>query len=272
MSMILYYRRAASVGLLLVALLVSCGMQPQVPPHATPTMSSMFGTQPTIRPVATFTDASNDSSFPQPTANPTNVAQATITALGENKLVVVPVYDDALSVGWSLTNSFQTIINLEDRSHVASGHFAIKAQPKFNTGTVYFTLDKTVVKGISRHKVQALRFYISGGDNPIDKDAMTVAIVGSNVYPYWVKDDTSVKIYGRVTDGQPVFSETRLSFLGINKSVPPKTYVKVTVWLNDLIYDPLYTYVTGFYFKTDKISVPTFYIDDVSLLMQPDFL
>jgi hypothetical protein len=272
MSMFFHYRRASSMGLLLVALLVSCGEQSEVPPQAPPTISSMFGMQPTIRPVATFTDASNDSSFPQPTANPTDVAQATITALGENKLVVVPVYDDALSADWSLTNSFQTTIDLQDRSYVALGHFAIKAQPKLTTGTVYFTLDKTAAKGIFRRKVQALRFYISGGENSIDKNAMTVAIVGSNVYPYWVKNDTSVKIYGRVTDGQPVFSETRLSFLGINKSVPPKTYVKVTVWLNDLIYDPLYTYVTGFYFKTDKTSMPTFYIDDVSLLMQPDSL
>jgi hypothetical protein len=231
----------------------------------------MFGTQPTIRPVATLASV-NDNTIPQPTANPTTIAQATITALGEDKLIVVPVYNDALSAGWSLTNSVQTTINVKDQEYVDQGRFAIKAQPQLTTSILYFTLDKTVTKYLLRNKVQALRFYLSGGDYALDKDSMTVAVIGSNAYPYWVKNDTSVKIDGRVTNDQPVFSETRLYYLGINKSIPPKTYVKVTLWLNDRIYDPPYTYVTGFYIKTDKTAAPTFFIDNVSLLLQPNSL
>jgi hypothetical protein len=263
----------ASFGLLLVALIITgCGKQPDTPPQAAPTISSMFGVQPTVMPVPTPASSSDNSAILQPAVNATTIAQATITALGEDKLVVVPVYNDVLSAGWSVKNSFQTTIDLKSQDNIDQGRFAIKIQPQITTGILYFTLEKTATKYFARNKVQALRFYISGGTEPLDKDAITVAIVGSNAHPYWVDNDTSVQIDGRVTDNQPVFSETRLSFLGINRSIPPKTYIKVTVWLNDLIYDPLYTYVTGFYLKTDKASAPTFYIDDVSLLMQPNSL
>jgi hypothetical protein len=266
MSSFRAYHGTISLGLLLVALIITgCGEQPNTPPPIPPTMSSMFETQPTIRPVATL-PTNTDNTI---TADATAITEATITALGEDRLVVVPIYNDALSANWSITNSFQTMIDLKSQGFINHGRFAIKAQPQLTTGTLYFTLDKTVTKYIARNRVQALRFYISGGKDSLDNDAITVAIIGSNAHPYWVKNDTSVRIEGRVTDNQPVFSETRLSFLNINRSIPPKTYIKVIVWLNDLIYDPSYAYVTGFYLKTDKTSAPTFYVDDVSLLMLP---
>jgi hypothetical protein len=257
-----------TLGLLLTISLAGCENQPIKPPQAAPTISSMFGTQPTMRPQPTRAGGES-SALPPSAANETAIAQSTITALGEDRLVVIPVYDDGLSDGWSIDNSFQTTIDLRSQEYVDQGRFSLKAQPQITTGILYFTLDKSAAKYLLRNKIQALRFYISGGSDPLDKNAITVAIVGSNEHPYWVKNDTSVKIEGRVTDNQPVFSETRLSFLGVNKAIPPKSYVKVTVWLDELIYDPTYTYVTGFYFKTDKESAPTFYIDNVSLLMQP---
>jgi hypothetical protein len=269
MSLIGRFCYLTTLELLLAISLAGCSEQPIKPPQAAPTISSMFGSQPTIKPQPTRSGTEN-SSLPPSSANQTAIAQATITALGEDNLVAVPIYDDALSANWSIENSFQTTVDLKNQEYIGQGRFSIKAQPQLTTGVLYFTLGKTTTKYFLRNKVQALRFYISGGEEPIDKNAITVAIIGSNDHPYWVKDDTSVKIEGRVTDSQPVFSETRLSFLGINKAIPPKTYIKVTVWLNELIYDPLYTYVTGFYFKTDKASAPTFYIDNVSLLMQPN--
>ncbi len=264
-------RHSTLCGLLLIILImVGCSAQPTTTPQAAPTIASIFGTLPTIRPVATLDSNSTNDSIPQPTPNATAIMQATISALGEDKLVVVPVYTDALSSGWSITHSFQTTIDLKSQDYVEQGHFAIKAQPNLTVSTLYFTLDKTTTRYLARNRVQALRFYISGGNDSLEKDALTIAIIGSNTYPYWVENDTSVQIEGRVTDSGPVFSETRLSFLGVNKSIPPKTYVKITVWLNELIYDPIYSYVTGFYFKTEKSATSTFYIDDVSLLLKPN--
>ena len=256
--------------LLSIFMMGSCGNQAESPPYAAPTISSIFEIQPTIKPIPT-TEPEFGNANSLPTTNPTTIAQATITALGENKLMAVPIYNDTLSDGWSLKNSSQVVIDVRNQDFIHQGRFALKAQPQINLGVLYFTLDETTKRYFSRSKVQALQFYLSGGDNSLDSDSMTVTIVGSNAHPYWVKNDTSVTVEGRVTDNHPLFSETRLYFLGINKSIPPKTYVKITVWLNDLIYDPAYTYVTGFYFKTEK-TVSKFYIDDVKLLMQPTSL
>jgi len=264
-----HFYRVASLGLLLLAVLASCGDQSQAPPYVAPTIASMFGTVPAIGSVFPLAPTA-DNAIPPPTANPTTIAQATITALGENKLIVVPVYNDVLSGSWSIKNSVQTIIDVQNQEYVDQGRFAIKAQPQSTSSILYFTLDKTIKKYLLRNKVQALRFYLSGGNYALSKESMVVAVIGSNIHPYWVKNDTSVRIEGRITNKQPVFSETRLFYLGINRAIPPKTYVKVILWLNDRIYDPPYTYVTGFYIKTDKVSAPTFYIDNVSLLIQPN--
>jgi hypothetical protein len=217
----------------------------------------------TREPVAT-------SAIATPTADATVIVQATNSAISADQLRVIPVYSDTLSAGWSLKHSFQIDFDLKNKEFIHEGSLALKAEPELTTGVLYFTLDKSAKEAFRRDQVQAVRFYLSGGVNPIDNDALTVSVIGSNAQPYWIENDTSVQIDGRVTNDQPLFSETRLSFLDINTAIPAKTYTEVTVWLDNLIYDPLYTYVTGFYLKTDKEAAPTFYVDQVSLLLLPD--
>lgn len=267
-------RAARLVALLLGVALLVCGCGSSQPggssgpaAPAAPTISAIFGEQPTMLPEPTR-DATYVPIVPTPDA--TVVAQATITALGADQLKEVVVYDDSLSPDWSLDHSFQTTIDLRSRGFTHQGHYAIKAQPQATTGILYFTLKRTAGATFRRSQVQGLRLYLSGGTEPIDNEGLTVAVIGSNAYPYWVEGDNSVKFDGRVTDGQPLFSETRLSFLGINTAIPRKTYAEVTVWLDSLLYDPTYTFVTGFYLKTDRQSVPTFYVDQVSLLLAPE--
>jgi hypothetical protein len=93
-------------------------------------------------------------------------------------------------------------------------------------------------------------------------------VLGSNSYTYWLANDTSVPTDTTVTVEAPLFSETRLYDLHINRAIPPGTWVQVVVWLDDLIYDPEYTYVTGMYIKNNKGFLNTFYIDQVNLLMK----
>lgn len=269
-------RRLTSLWLLAALALAGCGVgRPQLADdgptaQAAPTVSSIFAPQPspTRGPTSRPTDTIVPS--PQPTADPTVVAQATISAIGEEELEVLTVYDDALSSDWSVRNSFQTLIDLSSEEYVDEGSYAISAEPRFTTGILYFTLNQGAREELRRDRVQGLRFYLSGGDEPLGNEVLTVSVVGSNAQPYWAADDQSVQLDGRVTDDQPVFSETRLSFLNINTAIPPKTFVEVTVWLDDLLYDPTYTYVTGFYLKTDRDSVPTFYVDKISLLLLPE--
>jgi hypothetical protein len=268
-------RRLALLGLTAALALAGCGQgRPTITGNAAtalpaPTLSSIFVPQPTLTEGPTDAPTITPVPTPQPTSNPTVVAQATNAALREDQLEVVSVFNDTLSSDWSLKNSFQTTIDLKSTEYTAQGRYSIKAQPKLTTGVLYFTLNKTAKEQLRRDRVQAVRFYLSGGDEALNNKDLVVTVVGSNAQPYWVADDQSVQIEGRVTDGQPVFSETRLAFLKINTAIPPKTFVEVTVWLDELIYDPLYTYVTGFYLKTDKQSAPNFYVDQVSLLLLP---
>ena len=50
----------------------------------------------------------------------------------------------------------------------------------------------------------------------------------------------------------------------------PDTWVELVVWLDDLPYDPDYTYVTGLYLKNDKVFQQTVYVDRVALLIAPE--
>jgi hypothetical protein len=268
-------RYLALLGLLTSLALTSCGQgRPEISgssstAQAAPTVSSIFVPQATTTEGPTDVPTITPSLAPQPTVNPTVIAQATTAAISADNLEVLPVYSDTLSSDWSLKNSFQTTIDLKSTAYIDQGRYAIEAMPKVTTGILYFTLNKAAKEELRRDRVQAVRFYLSGGDEPLSNETLAVAVVGSNAQPYWVKDDQSVQLDGRVTDDQPLFSETRLAFLKINRAIPPKTFVEVTVWLDELLYDPLYTYVTGFYLKTDKESTPAFYVDQVSLLLLP---
>lgn len=249
--------------------IVGCGRSDlvSVTPRPSPTLSALFNV---ATPVPTRGSEDLDEPIPITRPNATVIAQATIAALSDEALESIVVYDDTLQAGWSLEQSFQTDIDIRNRTYIDQGRYAIRAKPLYGTGTLYFTVDRTAKEPLLRSRVQGIRFYLSGGGEPINNDVLTVAVVGSDKYSYWVENDNSVQFEGRVTDDEPIFSETRLVFLGINQAIPPRTYVEVTVWLDSLVYDPTYRYVTGFYLKTDKESVPTFYVDAVSLLLLPE--
>ena len=80
--------------------------------------------------------------------------------------------------------------------------------------------------------------------------------------------DRSVAATPESSDADSSFSETRLYFLDIKHTIPPDTWVEVVVWLDQLIYDPPYKYVTGVYIKNDQGFFNTFYVDHVSLLVR----
>jgi hypothetical protein len=67
--------------------------------------------------------------------------------------------------------------------------------------------------------------------------------------------------------GEPAFSETRLYYLDINRTIPPDTWVLIEMWLDELAYEPDYEYVTGFYIKNNEGFAQTYYVDDVQLIM-----
>ncbi|WP_322490181.1 hypothetical protein [Chloroflexus sp.] len=259
--------RLACFILCLLIALTGCGRRVGFDPPTivapTPTIAPFFQERPTATPfipLLTFTPW------------PTHLA-ATATAVTSNdtsNLQIVPVYRDDLSPGWSVEHSaLLSSLSLTQTNVIALGRAAIAVTPSESTGILFFTLTRESGIELRRDQVAALRLRLSGGDTPLANDAMTISVVGSNRVPYWMPDDNSVTLEGRVTDSaEPLFPETRLYFLGLNRAIAPGEWAEVYVWLDDLIYEPEYAYVTGFYLKTSSDLVPQYYVDQIEFLVR----
>ena len=137
--------------------------------------------------------------------------------------------------------------------------------PTRDYGNLAFTVKFGTKETYLREKTLGVRFWLYSGDATIGTQDLAVSVVGSNKYPYWVWNDSSV-----TNDNDPVFSETRLQYLGFNDAIPPDTWVQVEVWLDELLFDPEYKYVTGIYIKNGEDFRDTIWIDQVELVTTPD--
>ena len=127
---------------------------------------------------------------------------------------------------------------------------------------MYFVVRQNADAVYYQDQVFGINFWLNSGDQVLLPDDLAITILGSNDYPYYVEDDQSAYI-----EGEFPFSETRLYFLGFNSSIPPDTWVEVMIVPDELIYDPVYTYITGFYLKNDEGFYNTFYIDDIRIIL-----
>ncbi|MCL5996497.1 MAG: hypothetical protein M1546_10660 [Chloroflexi bacterium] len=113
-----------------------------------------------------------------------------------------------------------------------------------------------------RDRVIGVSLWLNGGENTITTEDLMITLVGSNAYAYGVSGDTSVTV-----NDQLFFSETKLYDLGVNRPIPPNTWVELVVYLDKLPYDPDYKYLTGIYVKNEKGFLKTVHIDYLSVLM-----
>lgn len=217
--------------------------------------------------------------FLQPVENtptPDGLAPETFTATATPPLLTVPppaevtplqvitttLYADALSPNWQILDTEGITSDLTSTDEVHTGRFSIAMTPSEDLSTFYFVVREDAQESYPQDQVLTLSFWINGGDDIIAPEDLAIAIIGSNDYPYWVEGDKSV-----YTDDEFPFSETRLYFLEFNTSIPSHTWVQVLVTLDDLIYDPVYNYVTGFYIKNDVGFYNTIYVDDIELVL-----
>jgi hypothetical protein len=251
---------------LAVLLLVACTPR-QIPTtisnRPTPTLNPLFGESgisaaeassnvfmeqeaPTFVPSATFTPP------PPPTIapTPTPISYTTVT-----------VYDDEINPNWTLDNSAG--MEYGPRSYPRhTGRYTLSVVPQIDYGKLFFTVRPETTERYLRKDVAAVAFWLYSGDDYMPLSSLAVSLAGSNSWPYWVADDKSV-----TNQYRPIFSETRLYFLDFNQSIPPRTWTEVVVWLDDLLYDPDYEYLTGVYLKNDEGFLRPFYIDNVRLIM-----
>lgn len=239
----------------------------------TPTISPLF-LKPS--PVAPTPVVAKPSAIPTslPTAVASAVVESTVvtepTVVPSDSIAEVPIYTDELVKNWSLADSQNVRFNIKNNDVVHQGKQAIKAQPVSGTGTLQFSVRKSTAKPYLRDQVLGVSFWLSGGSSAVAPEDLAVTVLGSDKYPYWVANDTSVKPNPKLSSDWPLFSETRLYFLGFTQSIRPNEWAEVVLWLDEREFDPSYTYVTGIYIKNDDRRSQPFYIDDVQLLVKKD--
>lgn len=186
----------------------------------------------------------------------------------DENIAEIVVYDDALDPNWTAEQSSAVSYDLAATSYTYSSTTAIAITPDKEFGRFFLTVRPETTVAYRSDQVLGISFWLSGGDKLIENDDLAVTVIGSNDYTYWVANDTSIPIEGEITEDLPLFSETRLYFLDVNHSIPAGTWVEIIVWLDELVYDPDYNYITGIYLKNDADFLQTFYIDRVSLLLE----
>jgi hypothetical protein len=228
--------------------------------------NSQYGTT-TILPGPTLANIFNLGNTPSPYPTSTPVIEVTVqqTSAVQITYSTLPLFDDEINPNWVVLDDMGMGYLETGQPYVFQGKKSLEVTPKKDFGSLFFTV-KPQNQGIyPRNRVLGVSFWINGGENEIQINDLAVTIVGSNDYSYYLADDHSAYLSGDFP-----FSETRLSFLGFHRSIPSNTWVKVQVWLADLVYDPFYKYVTGFYIKNDKGFNKVFYVDEVSLTMLKD--
>lgn len=225
-------------------------------PAGVPTVAGLFTERdtPTPRPSAT----------PRPTVPPTQ-PDASLVDLEQENLSTHFVFDDALNENWEIIETLGATVDMSSDIRVMSGDRSIAFTPQEDFTSLYFAVKPEATAVYSADQVLGLDFWINGGDDYIQLDQLALAIIGSNDHPFWSADDDSVAFPQGET-----FSETRLYFLGLNRSIPPNTWVEIYLQMDTLVYDPEYNYVVGFYLKNDMGFRNTVYIDDISLVVLGD--
>lgn len=244
---------------------------------------ALSGVKPTVAPLfrdpttVVATPTLGPDQTPTRTLRPTSQAHTTPTAVPNLLRPAYPelvIYGDELNDNWSIEQSQNTGVNLWDNTlwfqrfeptqERTSGASTIAVSPQADFGTLFFTVRTESAEIYEREKVLGVSFWLNSGSNGIASDALAVAMAGSNDLPYWSATDRSV--FGEEAGK---FSETRLYFLEINRTIPANTWVNLVVWLDDLELDPPYRYITGFYIKNDTGFRNTYYVDQVALLLAP---
>jgi hypothetical protein len=251
---------------------ITTGVQPVTSVGSTPVTAAVVATAVAPQPVDTPAPAPGPVNTPAPGSGSTpesGAAAPTVSGSAGAGAVDPPaepnrfyIFRDSVHSDWSLQNSDAISYRLVEGTLPYSGTAALAMTPTADYGTLFFTVREGAAQAYPRRQIERVVFWIYSPDYPLNLDSLAVTIVGSNIYPHWVKGDNSVE-----NEVWPIFSETRFEFLGFNRPIPANTWAEVEIWLDNLIYDPTYEWVTGFYIKNDEGFYDTVFIDDLHLVM-----
>lgn len=251
-----------SAILVLVMLLSACARgltinQAQAQSEPPPTVAPIFQAPSFVAPTLV------------PLPNPTPPPQVVRTAGEQVDFVEVTIFDDVLAPDWTVEHSSGMNYDLGFPGYFNSGRASIEVLPLYPEADFRFAVHPAARTIYPRNQVMGFRFWLSGGSNHIETGDLAVTISGSNEFPYWIENDHSVARAIGARPDEVVFWPTRLYYLEINRSIPPDTWVEVTVLLDNLVYDPPYEFVTGMSISNDTGFFGKFYVDQVEVVLLP---
>lgn len=228
-----------------------------------------------IGPTATLHPLFNSQGLSTPTPRPTTqptLAQPTHEsppALDEIEFIVAPIFVDKLSPDWSLENSSRMEYEVVTNTELLGDAPALRIQATDAEAVAYFSLNESAAGRYPRSAVFGLAFSLNPGEDWIRGRDVGITIIGSNANDYWVPGDTSVDSPFNL---DPIFSETGLHFLGVDGSIPPQNWVPFEVYLDNLVFDPIYENVVALYFKLAPGLRTPVYLNNIQLLLLPEEL
>ncbi len=190
----------------------------------------------------------------------------TLTPVPTIKTRIETIYDEDLNANWTLDNTQDVEYDLQDSTYPYQGDYSLSFTPEVEYANLAFTVNEDSDEIYLRDDVLAVSFWLYTGDDYVATDDLAVAVTGSNEFSYWRPDDNSVMAPD--SDSEPIFPETRLYYLNVEEDIPPDTWFQIELWLDDLIYEPAYKYVTGIYIKNDKDFFRTVSIDELEMLIR----
>jgi hypothetical protein len=256
------------LNLILVLILSGCvprAAEPAVYNYPTPTVSPNFNNRQNSTGAREVSGLFSGSQQPTPpvSAEISQPATARPAAAAVEKVSHLPVYMDEVHPSWIIQRTKGSEINAFSRELVYEGASSLEYSPGEGASLLYFVVKENSAEAYPLEKVVGLTFWLNSGAEGLNNDELAVTVLGSNDYPYWVPNDRSV-----TSHLDPVFSETRLYYLGVDRPIPPNSWAKVELWMDERIYDPDYTFVTGFYIKVAESLRHTIYLDDIQLVLR----
>lgn len=206
-------------------------------------------------------------------APPTNTPRPVSTPQ-RSSVITGTIYAGTVDRNWVLQNNYGLAYKLQDLSHSVQGKPSLAINSSQAGSTLFFQVRPNSSSQYLHDKVLGLAFWLNSGNNTLNPGDLSLTVTGSNKYPYYQFNDRSADSEHLLTR-----SGTRLYDLGLNRPLPPNTWVLVEIILDDLVYDPGYQptpvvdtdyrYVTGFYLTTEVNSLQTFYLSQVGILLIP---
>jgi len=194
------------------------------------------------------------------TQSPVIVSATPIATMPE--VSYLSIYSEDLNPNWELISGNDEEINLRAQAKSFEGFLSLAIMPSKAFSSIDFVVKELTKQLYPLSRIIGIRFWINPEDYELFPEDLGLEILGSNRYPYYVKDDPV-----NLDAGNPGNSETRLDAFGYNKTIPANTWTEITIRLEDLPNNLDFENIVGFSLVNDSGFLQTIYLDKIEFIL-----